>query len=74
MRVHSQGAQQGVCTMVMRLPSHVFDRNGSIFSKIQAGKAQDKGVAMYFGNGELQLIIICLQLVYERTGANVIPA
>lgn len=36
----------------MRLPTNVYDQTGSAFYKMQAAKAQEKGVALYVGEGK----------------------
>ncbi|KAK9796648.1 hypothetical protein WJX73_008369 [Symbiochloris irregularis] len=49
-----EGAQQGVGTIVIRLPTNVYDSTGSGFYKMQAAKAQEKGFAMYTGDGKYE--------------------
>lgn len=50
---HSQGAARGIRTCVLRLPLHVYDKEGSGFTKVMEKKALERGHAVYFDEGVL---------------------
>ncbi|KAK9809484.1 hypothetical protein WJX73_002791 [Symbiochloris irregularis] len=48
----TKGAEHGIRTCVLRLPLHVYDQDGSGFTKVMEKKALESGHAVYFGQGQ----------------------
>lgn len=52
-----QGSKMGVRTTSIRLAPYVYSDDGAAFSKIQEGKAMERGVSAYVNAGTAFLLL-----------------